>query len=156
MKRNVRMRRDDGFVPCLLPPMKCFYIFRKSAQLPFYIVSMARSPSAHPVLIRIISSGSGPPPFLPMPTRPVRRAQGINSKTRRDSLRRTWFPQGQELQAWQDRGLAIRFVVGSSQQRNDHMYEALRQEVRDRGDILIMPAMVDSYDGAAGRRLERC
>lgn len=91
-----------------------------------------------------------------MPTHTAHRPQGINSKARRDTLRRTWFPQGQELQAWQDRGLAIRFVVGSSQQRNDHMYEALRQEVRDRGDILIMPSMVDSYDGAAGWRVEGC
>lgn len=81
-------------------------------------------------------------------------SQGLGSRDRRDILRRTWFPKGTELAAWEARGVVVRFVVGTSVQANDPLAEAMRTEAREFGDVVEMPEVIDTYGGeerGAGR-----
>ncbi|RMZ52821.1 hypothetical protein APUTEX25_000940 [Auxenochlorella protothecoides] len=70
---------------------------------------------------------------------------GLGSRDRRDILRRTWFPKGTELAAWEARGVVVRFVVGTSVQANDPLAEAMRTEAREFGDVVEMPEVIDTY-----------
>lgn len=38
--------------------------------------------------------------------------QGIGARVRRDTLRKTWVPTGEEMRALEKRGIYIRFVIG--------------------------------------------
>ncbi|KAA3478784.1 putative beta-1,3-galactosyltransferase 1 isoform X1 [Gossypium australe] len=72
---------------------------------------------------------------------------GINtafsSRKRRDSVRATWMPQGEELkQLEEERGIIIRFVIGHSSTSGGILDKAIEAEERMHGDFLRLCEMV--------------
>ncbi|XP_052203193.1 probable beta-1,3-galactosyltransferase 2 [Diospyros lotus] len=63
---------------------------------------------------------------------------GVNtalySRSRRDSLRQTWFPREKKLE--EEKGIVICFVVGHSSTSGDALDKAIEAEDREHGDFL--------------------
>lgn len=72
----------------------------------------------------------------------------LANRKRRDSIRQTWMPQGDQLRRLEDKGVVIRFVVGRSANPNleNEVDHAIDMEDEEYGDILRINH-VEGYGG---------
>ncbi|KDD74030.1 galactosyltransferase, partial [Helicosporidium sp. ATCC 50920] len=78
---------------------------------------------------------------------------GLRSRDRRDVLRKTWFPKGEALRAWEEeRGVVVRFVIGGSDSQLDPVEGDIRAEAQEFGDILRLD-VVDAYGVLSAKTL---
>ena len=62
---------------------------------------------------------------------------GFSSKKRRDSVRETWMPRGENLKKLEkEKGVVIRFVIGYSATRGGVLDRAIEAEEAEHGDFL--------------------
>ncbi|XP_050367767.1 probable beta-1,3-galactosyltransferase 2 [Argentina anserina] len=60
----------------------------------------------------------------------------FNSRKRRDSVRATWMPQGEERKKLEEKGILIRFVIGHSATAGSILDKAIEAEELVHGDFL--------------------
>ncbi|KAF8668402.1 hypothetical protein HU200_052209 [Digitaria exilis] len=72
----------------------------------------------------------------------------FSNRKRRDSVRQTWMPQGDQLQRLEEKGVIIRFVIGRSENPNpdNEVDRAIAAEDKEYNDILTLNH-VEGYGG---------
>ncbi|CAM6102280.1 unnamed protein product [Calypogeia fissa] len=74
----------------------------------------------------------------------------FGNKARRDSIRRTWMPTGEQLKKLEsEKGVIIRFVVGRSANKGDSSDRAIDQENNEMKDFLVLENHVEGEDEVA-------
>jgi len=66
------------------------------------------------------------------------------SRKRRDSIRQTWMPQGDQLRRLEEKGAVIRFVIGRSENSNpdNDVDRAIDAEDKEYNDILRLVCLI--------------
>ncbi|KAL2635788.1 hypothetical protein R1flu_007267 [Riccia fluitans] len=77
---------------------------------------------------------------------------GFGNRPRRDSIRKTWMPTGEQLKKLEaEKGVLIRFIVGRSANRGDSSDRLINEENNKTKDFLVLENHVEG-DGEVARK----